>query len=165
MTIFLYYIEGLRLCLTPNTHKEAVSLWYKRKCTEPNRIFSSQIDSRLATITSISWGTTRKYTRVTSVYSMCKCFTLDNIDLFVPLFNKIYDKGRIPDKWLESIFVPLPQHTHSRKCSDFKLISLMSNVLKILLKLLYDKLFRKCEAKIGHDQFGFWTIRNKRGSF
>ena len=84
-----------------------------------------------------------------------KLINEDNIDLFVTLYNRIYESGQIPEEWLESTFVPVPKHNHSRKCEDFRLISLMSQALKILLKILHNRLFRKCEEEIGRDQFGF----------
>lgn len=31
----------------------------------------------------------------------------------------------------------------------------MSNALKIVLNILHNRILRKCETKIGHDQFGF----------
>lgn len=41
------------------------------------------------------------------------------------------------------------------KYGDYRLISLMSNALKILLRIIHNRPFKKCEAEIANNQFDF----------
>lgn len=77
------------------------------------------------------------------------------------LFNKIYESGKIPQDWLKSIFVTLPKKRNPTKCEDYRTISLMSHVLKLFLKIIHERIYRKLEAQIGDTQFGF---RNGMGT-
>lgn len=44
----------------------------------------------------------------------------------------IYDTRKMSGEWLVSNLIPMSKQTHSRKCSNFRAISLMSHALKIL---------------------------------
>lgn len=47
-------------------------------------------------------------------------------------------------------------------CNDFWVFSLMSHTLKILLKILLNRIYAVCEQNIGNEQFGFcigWSTR------
>lgn len=119
-------------------------------CIEGPEILRSEVENAIKLLKSNkSPGSDQIYPEV------LKLINEENIDLFVILFNKIYDTGRIPQDWLESIFVPLPKKTNPRTCHDFRLISLMSHALKVLLKIIHNRIFKKCEANVSNDQFGF----------
>lgn len=79
----------------------------------------------------------------------------DNLDLLTRIFNTIYKTDKIPREWLKSAFVPLPKTNNAKKCSDFRLISLMSHVLKLFLKIIHNRVYKRCEEGIGDEQFGF----------
>jgi len=78
-----------------------------------------------------------------------------NISTITQLFNKIYDTGIISSEWLKSVFITLPKKTSSRRCEDYRLISLMSHTLKIFLKVIQNRIKNKCEAILQKTQFGF----------
>lgn len=71
------------------------------------------------------------------------------------VFNTIYETGHYPKQWLCSTFIPLPKKTNARKCEDHRLISLMSHTLKIFLKIIHQRIYKKCEIVISDSQFGF----------
>lgn len=71
------------------------------------------------------------------------------------VFNTIYETGHYPKQWLCSTFIPLPKKTNARKCEDHRLISLMSHTLKIFLKIIQQRIYKKCERDISDSQFGF----------
>lgn len=77
------------------------------------------------------------------------------------LFNAIYDTGHIPEDWLLSTFVTLPKKPSAKTCEEFRTISLMSHTLKIFLKIIHNRIYRKYEDNIGETQFGF---RNSMGT-
>lgn len=90
------------------------------------------------------------------VYSeVLKLFNDQSTDKLVSLFNAIYVSGKIPSDWLESVFVTLPKKTWPKTYGDYRMISIMSHTLKIFLKIIQDRLYRKCKEHLSDTQFGF----------
>jgi len=79
----------------------------------------------------------------------------EDLDVLTSLFNKIYRGGRFPNDWLKSTFLPLPKKTNARRCEEYRTISLMSHLVKLFLKIVHGRVFRKCEALMLDTQFGF----------
>ncbi|XP_071580242.1 uncharacterized protein [Temnothorax nylanderi] len=77
------------------------------------------------------------------------------LDLLIALFNAIYRSGNIPADWLKSTFITLPKKTQASRCDDYRMISLMSHVLKIFLRIIHTRIFKKCEYQLDETQFGF----------
>ncbi|XP_076384113.1 uncharacterized protein LOC143261929 [Megalopta genalis] len=86
---------------------------------------------------------------------LLKLLEEENITYLTAFFNKIYNEGIIPDDWLESLFITIPKKSRPTKCSNFRLISLMSHTLKIFLRILQNRIFLLCESRMGDKQFGF----------
>jgi len=62
----------------------------------------------------------------------------------------------IPDKdGLRSTFIILPKTTNARRCKEYRMISLMSHFLKLFLRILHTRLYKRCEEVSGSSQFGF----------
>jgi hypothetical protein len=78
-----------------------------------------------------------------------------SLDLITALFNKIYDTGKIPTDWLKSTFVALPKKSNSSQCDDYRILSLMSHVLKTFLRIIHTRIYKKCEFQMSDTQFGF----------
>lgn len=79
----------------------------------------------------------------------------ENISLLLKLFNRIYNTGEVPRQWLQSTFVTLPKKSNSKRCSEYRLISLMCHTLKVFLRILHSRLWRKIDENISETQFGF----------
>ena len=62
------------------------------------------------------------------------------IDKITELCNKIYDTGYIPDDMRKSTFIPIPKKAKAVNCTDFRTISLMSHVTKMLLKIILHRI-------------------------
>ena len=86
---------------------------------------------------------------------LIKLFDDDVIDILLDLFNRIYDRGEIPKQWLLSTFVLIPKKPNPRECSDYRTIALMSHTLKLFLKIIHKRIYRKLEEEISSTQFGF----------
>lgn len=69
------------------------------------------------------------------------------------VFNTIYEIGHHPRQWLCSTFIPLPKKINGRKCEDHRLLSLMSHTLKIFLKIIHPRIYKKCKRGISDSQF------------
>lgn len=77
------------------------------------------------------------------------------LQLLVSLFNTIHRTGNIPADWLRSTFITLPKKIHASNCDEYRMISLMSHVLKIFLRIIHTRIYKKCEYQLDETQFGF----------
>ena len=77
------------------------------------------------------------------------------------LYNTIYKTGIIPHDWPKSTFIALPKKPNASDCNDHCTISLMGHALKVFLKIIHSRIYRKCESFLGETQFGF---RNSMGT-
>ncbi|XP_029174698.1 uncharacterized protein LOC114943274 [Nylanderia fulva] len=68
---------------------------------------------------------------------LIKLIDEDNIATILGLFNRIYNTGVIPEEWLISTFVTIPKKQRPKRCADFRLISLMSHMLKTFLHKIF----------------------------
>uniref|UniRef100_A0A8D8LPD3 Craniofacial development protein 2 n=1 Tax=Cacopsylla melanoneura TaxID=428564 RepID=A0A8D8LPD3_9HEMI len=73
----------------------------------------------------------------------------------VKLINEVYKTGIIPDDWLKSTFITLPKKLNAQNCNEFRTISLMSHVIKVVLRVIHSRIYEKCEEGISETQFGF----------
>ena len=80
--------------------------------------------------------------------------TLDDegIDMLWLITKKIMDSERIPEKWRESILIPIFKAKDVQSCENYRGIKLMSHTLKIFQRILDERL-RK-EVFIGRQQQG-----------
>lgn len=77
------------------------------------------------------------------------------LDMLTSLFNYIYETGNIPEDWLKSTFITLPKKAQASQCDEYRMISLMSHVLKTFLRVIHTRIYKKCEGQMGDTQFGF----------
>ncbi|XP_072377773.1 uncharacterized protein [Diabrotica undecimpunctata] len=45
----------------------------------------------------------------------------ESVAIITSFFNKIYSRGKLPDNWLQSIFITIPKKRNARQCSDYRL--------------------------------------------
>ena len=77
------------------------------------------------------------------------------IDKITKLTNAIYSTGIVPQNMKESEFIVIPKKNGAVDCSKHRTISIMSQLAKILLKVLDERLKRKVEEGVDKAQFGF----------
>ena len=65
---------------------------------------------------------------------MIKVLDDEGIKKITELCNLVYDTGYLPPDRSSSMFVTLPKKANATECSDYRTLSLMSHLLKILLK-------------------------------
>ena len=71
------------------------------------------------------------------------------------LYNEIYNTGYWPKELKESIFIPIPKKPKATRCQEYRTISIMSQVTKLLLKIVMDRMKGKIEAELDDAQSGF----------
>ena len=86
------------------------------------------------------------------------------IDELHILFNNIYDTGKIPEDICNSIFIAIPKKAGAVKCENFRTISLISHINKILLRICINRLRNKINPEIAEEQYGFQPDKGTRNA-
>ena len=74
--------------------------------------------------------------------------------------NKIWKEGRWPTDWSRSILVMLPKKGCLRECTNYRSISLISHMCKIMLNVLLERMKGALEAQLSEEQGGFRKDRS-----
>ena len=61
----------------------------------------------------------------------------------------------IPTEMKHSVFVTLPKNSKAMNCTEFRTISLMRHVTKLLLKLIQQRIANKIDKEVSRLQSGF----------
>ena len=75
------------------------------------------------------------------------------------LFKLTYNVGCLPSEWKTSNIVPVHKKDNKSKEQNYRPISLISLVMKVYERILYEALLNRTESKIDQRQHGF--LRNK----
>ena len=70
------------------------------------------------------------------------------INKLTEILNEMYESGNLPDDLLKSVFITLPKKPGAVECEAYRTISLMSHVIKILLRILMTRLRSKLRPEI-----------------
>lgn len=92
---------------------------------------------------------------------LLKLIESQNLSILTDLYNTIYETGIIPLEWLKSTFIVIPKKQNAKECSEHRTLSLMSHTLKVFLKVIHNRIYKKLDEHIGESQFGF---RNATGT-
>ena len=79
------------------------------------------------------------------------CFT-ETLMLY-DICNEIYATGEWPDDFLDSVIIPIEKKHGAQECVNFRTISLVSHVSKIVLKILTRRLESTAESYLGKEGF------------
>ena len=77
------------------------------------------------------------------------------INLLTNHLNRIYDKGEWPEELSKSVFIPLQKKPGATDCGQHRTICIMSQVTKILLRIMMKRFRNKIGPEIGREQYGF----------
>ena len=88
---------------------------------------------------------------------MLRALDDENIDVITNLCNIMYNSGAIPTDSKQSIFITLPKKSKAQSCTEYRTISLMSHVTKLLLKVIEQRIVKKIDNEVSRLQSGFRT--------
>ena len=125
----------------------------KNGCT----IMKSEIDN---VITDIKCGKASGNDDIAT--EMIKALDDKGIKTITELCNLVYDTGYLPPDMSSSIFVRLPKKANATECSDYRTLSLVSHILKILLNVILKRNKHNIESVISETQSGFMTGKGTR---
>ena len=75
------------------------------------------------------------------------------------MFNLVYNVGCIPSEWKTSNVVPIHKKDDKSDIKNYRPISLISLVVKVFERIMYEELLNRTENKIDPRQHGF--LKNK----
>ena len=93
---------------------------------------------------------------------MLKALDDGPIEKLTQLCNEIYNTGYWPTYLKESIFIPIPKKPKATRCQEYRTISIMSQVTKLLLKIVIDRMKMKIETELDDAQSGFRQVKGTR---
>ena len=76
-------------------------------------------------------------------------------DTMTEIINEIYESGAIPEDLSKSIFIALPKKPNATECELHRTISLMSHVIKLILRIIMWRARKNIKPEIGKEQCGF----------
>ena len=86
----------------------------------------------------------------------------EGIRILTDICNEVYTTGYLPHDLKHSIFVKLPKKSNAIDCTDYRTLCLMSNVTKIILRIIAERNRRIFEREAGKTQSGFMKGKGTR---
>ena len=95
---------------------------------------------------------------------MIEAFENFGINTLTEIINEIYDSGNIPEDLSKSIFIALPKKPNATECELHRTISLMSHIVKIVLRIIMWRARKTIRLEIGKEQYGFMKDTGTRNA-
>ena len=76
--------------------------------------------------------------------------------------NRIYESGYIPNAMRDSVFVSIPKKSGALECSKHRAINIMSQLGKVLLRVVMNRLRGKINERVLKEQYGFRKGKGNR---
>ena len=77
------------------------------------------------------------------------------VEVVTKIANCIYDTGGIPNQMAQSVFITIPKKPGTIQCDKFRTISVMSQLSKVVLRIILNRARNKIETEIAEEQYGF----------
>lgn len=77
------------------------------------------------------------------------------VDYLTKIANVIYDSGKIPQDLCKSVFIAIPKKHGAVKCELHRTISIMSHIIKVILRVIMERVRRHINPEISTSQYGF----------
>ena len=83
------------------------------------------------------------------------------VDQLTSLFQKMYVTRYVVKRFCESVFIALPKLEGTLEGNKHRTLSIMSQITKILLRVILKRIRVKIRPQIGEEQFGFVAGRER----
>ena len=81
------------------------------------------------------------------------------IKIFTTMCQQIWKSKKRPCQWTKSLIIQIPKKGDSRKCSNYRTLSLIPYASKILLRIILNRLNPQAETILAEEQAGFRKSR------
>ena len=88
----------------------------------------------------------------------------DIIDVLMEIVEGIYERGEPATQMYKSTFITLPKVPGTLECNKHRTISIMSQITKIILRIVLNRIRNKILPEIGNEQFGFIKGKGTRNA-
>ena len=85
----------------------------------------------------------------------------DTVKVLHSICQQIWKTQQWPQYWKRLVFIPIPNKSNDKKCSNYRTIALISHASKVMLKILQARLQQYVNQGLPDVQDGF---RNGRGT-
>ena len=82
------------------------------------------------------------------------------VDVLHSVCNHTWKTGEWPSKWTRSLIITIPKKGNSKKCENYRTISLISHASKVMLRIILNRLQPQAEHIISEEQAGFRAGRS-----
>ena len=80
-------------------------------------------------------------------------------NILEPFLKKVWNSGQIPSDWKQGLIIKLPKKGDLTECSNWRGITLLNIIGKILATIIYNRLKEELEHKMRPEQAGFRSNR------
>ena len=86
----------------------------------------------------------------------------DAVKVLSSICQQIWKTQQWPQDWKRSVFIPIPQKSNAKECSNYCIIGLISHDSKVMLKILQARLQQYVNHELSDVQGGFRKGRGTR---
>ena len=86
----------------------------------------------------------------------------DAVKVLHSICQLIWKTQQWPQDWKRSVFIPIPKKGHTKECSNYRTIALISHASKVVLKILQARLQQYMNCELPDVQAGFKKGRGTR---
>ena len=86
------------------------------------------------------------------------------VEKITTLANKIYESGELTSHMSKSVFIAIPKVQGTLECEKHRTINIMSQVTKILLRVVLTRIRNKIRPQISEEQYGFVKGKGTRNA-
>ena len=90
-----------------------------------------------------------------------KTFSIEKI---TKLANTIYEDGNLTEEMCKSIFITIPKKPGTLECNKHRTISIMSQITKIILRVIMERVRAKIRGEVAEEQYGFVEGKGTRNA-
>ena len=85
-------------------------------------------------------------------------------EIITEIAKEIYENGETPPQLCKSTFITIPKIPGTLDCNKHRLISIMNQTTKIILRVVLNRIRNKILPEIGNEQFGFRKEKGTRNA-
>ena len=79
----------------------------------------------------------------------------DAVKVLHSTYQQIWKTQQWPQDWKRSVFIPIPKKGNAKECSNYRTIAVISNVSKVMIKILQVRLQQYMSRELPDIQVGF----------
>ena len=92
---------------------------------------------------------------ISEISEMLRALDDQNNDVIPNPCNIIYNSGVTPTDLKQSVIIRLPKKSKAQSCTEYRTISLMRHITKLILKVIEQRIVKKIDNKVNSLQSGF----------